>query len=99
MKGKKEFEKRVETQIGALEAQIVELKAKAARKSADERIGIEEQIEELTQLGAELKFKLNEMKKTDGEAWYHLKLGAEKALGDITFNRARAVIKVKEELG
>jgi hypothetical protein len=99
MDEKKKFEKRVEAQIDALEAQIGELKAKSVRRSEDERLGIDNQIEDLIQLQAALKFQLNEMKKADGDAWYHIKLGVEKALGDITFNRARAMIEAKKEIG
>ena len=76
--------------------EIEKLREKADRLGASARTKFQEQAEDLRVKQESARQKLQEMKKTGGEAWEDLRTGAEAALGDLKKAVERALGKRKK---
>ena len=76
--------------------EIEHLRGKADRLGAEARKKLQEQVEELRAKQESARHKLQEMRKTGGEAWEDLRTGAEAALDDLKKAGERALGKRKK---
>ena len=76
--------------------EIEHLRGRADRLGAEARKKLQEQVEELRAKQESARHKLQEMRKTGGEAWEDLRTGAEAALDDLKKAGERALGKRKK---
>jgi len=80
---RKAYEKKLDAQLNALNAQIELLKAKADKAKVEAKIDYYETIEALQHKQKDAKAKLQELKTAGDEAWEDLKTGAEKVWAEV----------------
>ncbi len=83
METKQAYEAKVKAQLDNLNAQIAQMKAKAAEANADAAIEYNKMIEDLSDKRDAAQVKLNEIGKASEDAWEDLKVGFESAWNDL----------------
>ncbi|MGB3639162.1 MAG: hypothetical protein WBA39_16540 [Rivularia sp. (in: cyanobacteria)] len=83
METKQAYEAKVKAQLDKLNAQIAQMKAKAAEANADAEIEYNKTIEDLSDKRDAAQVKLNEIGKASEDAWQDLKVGFESAWNDL----------------
>ena len=83
METKQAYEAKVKAQLDNLNAQIAQMKAKAAEANADAAIEYNKTIENLSDKRDAAQVKLNEIGKASEDAWQDLKVGFESAWNDL----------------
>ena len=83
METKQAYEAKVKAQLDNLNAQIAQMKAKAAEANADAEIEYNKTIENLSDKRDAAQVKLNEIGKASEDAWQDLKVGFESAWNDL----------------
>jgi chromosome segregation ATPase len=79
MSSKQAYEEKLQAKLDEWQADIKKLKAKADQAKADVKLQYYEEIERLERNREDLRHKLNDLKKTGGDAWSDLKAGIESA--------------------
>jgi predicted nuclease with TOPRIM domain len=80
---KKAYEEKYQAKLDEWRAEIDKLSAKARQSSADARIRYQEEIEKLKKRRSDAETRLEEMRKSSGEAWRDLKGGADNAWDEV----------------
>ena len=80
---KQAYQQKVKAQLDNLNAQIDQMKAKAAEANADAAIEYNKMIEDLSGKRNEAQAKLDEIGKASEDAWQDLKVGFESAWNDL----------------
>ncbi|MBI5117514.1 hypothetical protein HZA56_13645 [Candidatus Poribacteria bacterium] len=80
---KEEYQKKAGAKLQEFDARIKELKAKAEKTSAETKVKLDKQIEELQKKQKTAREKLEELKSSGEEAWAALKREMDTALADI----------------
>lgn len=83
MDNKQAYEEKVKAQLDNLNAQVEQMKAKAAEANADAAIEYNKMIDDLTGKRNEAQAKLDEIGKASEDAWEDLKVGFESAWNDL----------------
>lgn len=83
METKQAYEAKVKAQLDQFNAQIEQMKAKAAEANADAAIEYNKAIEDLTSKRNTAQAKLDEIGKASEDAWEDLKVGFESAWNDL----------------
>jgi hypothetical protein len=79
MPTKDEYTEKLKTQLNEWNIEIDKLQARAKEAYVDASVSIENNIETLREKRDEAQEKLEELYKTSGISWEHLKKGAENA--------------------
>lgn len=92
---KQTYKEKTQLQLDKLNAQLEEIKAKAAQAEADAKVEYHNVIEELTAKRDALQTKLDELGTATEGAWKEIQTGAEKALGELqsAFDKAMTNFK------
>ena len=80
---KEAYQEKLEAQLKEWSAKITELKAKADLASADAKIKLYRELDDLKARKAAAQEKLNEIKAAGAEKWESLKAAADKGLEDL----------------
>jgi archaellum component FlaC len=80
MNKKEAYEQKIQAQVDEWNAEILKLKAQAAKARADMQISYNSQIEELQQKKESVSEKLTQLKEASEESWEDLKAGIEEGL-------------------
>ena len=80
MNKKEAYEQKIQAQVDEWNAEILKLKAQAAKARADVQINYNNQIEELRQRKETVNEKLTQLKEASEESWEDLKVGIEEGL-------------------
>jgi chromosome segregation ATPase len=80
---KEAYQEKLEAQLKEWSAKISELKAKADQASADVKIRMSREIDDLKGRKEAAQQKLNEIKAAGAEKWESLRAGADKTLADL----------------
>lgn len=80
---KEAHQEKIEAQIREWSAKLQEFKAKADKASAEAKIQMYQQIDNLQAKKEAAQQKLNEIKAAGAESWEALKAGSEKALAEM----------------
>lgn len=80
---KQAYQEKVKAQLNNLNAQIDQMKAKAAEANADAAIEYNKMIDDLTGKRNEAQVKLDEIGRASEDAWEDLKVGFESAWNDL----------------
>ncbi|WP_163341140.1 coiled coil domain-containing protein [Desulfopila sp. IMCC35008] len=80
MNKKEAYEQKVQAQVDEWNAEILKLKAQAAKAKAEVQINFNNQVEELQQKKETVNEKLIQLKEASGESWEDLKAGIEEGL-------------------
>jgi hypothetical protein len=80
---KEAYQEKIEAQLKEWTAKLHEYKAKADKASADVKIQMYAQIDQLKAKKAALQEKLDETKTASGDSWEVLKGGSEKILEEM----------------
>jgi uncharacterized coiled-coil DUF342 family protein len=80
---KEAYQEKLEAQLKEWSARISELKARADRASADAKIKLYQEVEDLKVRTDAAQQKLNEIKAASAEKWESLKAASEKTLTDL----------------
>lgn len=83
MDSKQAYESKVKAQLDNFNAQIDQMKAKAAEANADAAIEYNKMIDDLTNKRDTAQAKLDEIGKASEDAWEDLKVGFESAWNDL----------------
>lgn len=83
METKQAYEAKVKAQLDQFNAQIEQMKAKAAEANADAAIEYNKAIDDLTAKRNSAQAKLDEIGKASEDAWQDLKVGFESAWNDL----------------
>jgi len=95
METKQAYEAKVKAQLDNLNAQIDQMKAKAAEANADAAIEYNKMIEDLTSKRNTAQAQLDEIGKASEDAWEDLKVGFESAWNDLNVAFKSAMDKFK----
>lgn len=90
------YEARVKAELDKLNAQIDELKAKAAQAEADTRLKYQDQVEALSTKQAAVQTKLQEVQAAAGSAWEDMKSGLDAAWQDLQSSFDQAIAEFNE---
>jgi hypothetical protein len=90
------YQEQIEAALDDWGEEIEKIRKKADRLGADARRKCLEQIEELRARQETAKRRLEELKRTGGEAWEDLRSGAESALDELKKGVEGAVAKLKK---
>ena len=93
--GYREYQEKLESTLAEWGEEIEKIRGKAEGMGAEARKKAERQVEELRGLQAEAVRKLDELKKTGGEAWEEFRSGADAALDNLGQAISRAVGRIK----
>jgi len=77
------YRAKIEAQLDEWGARIDQLKAKAKQADADMRIKLDEQIQSLKKRREDLRGRLDELKKSSGDAWHSISEGIDHAMDDL----------------
>lgn len=80
---KEAYQEKIEAQLKEWSARLTELKAKADQATADAKLEMHKQIDDLRARKEAAQQKLNDLKATGSEKWENLKAGSEKAMEDL----------------
>jgi hypothetical protein len=94
---KEHYQEKIESTLNEWGEEIEKLRKKADRMGADARDKYREQIEDLRARQETARIKLEDLKRTGGEAWEDLRHGAEAALDELKKGVEGAVAKLKKE--
>lgn len=91
----REYQEKVESKIREWGEEIDRIREKAEGLGADARRRAEVQVEELRRLQAEASRRIEELRRTGGEAWEEFRAGADAALDELgrAVNRALGRIR------
>lgn len=93
--GYREYQEKLESTLKEWGEEIEKIRGKAEGMGAEAKRKAERQVEELRRLHAEAARKLDELKKSGGEAWEELRSGADAALDNLGEAIRRAVGRIK----
>lgn len=95
LEAKQSYQHRVETKLGKLNTQIVELKVKVAQIKVSANKSRYDKVAALSARQQEAQTKLQQLKSADEEAWQGFKVGMESAMHELqdAFNGALAQFK------
>ena len=95
MTGKSEYVEKIEKKLEEVDAYYRKLKQKGKMAKVDAEIEYTMKLDELNQKKEDLRGKLSEFKKSSGEGWDSLKVGFEKAYGELktAFEEAKSKFK------
>lgn len=91
------YQEKIEATLNEWGEEIEKLRKKADLLGAEARGRYREQIEDLRARQGTARKRLEELKKTGGEAWEDLRNGAEAALDELKKGVEGAVAKLKKE--
>ena len=91
------YQEKIESTLNEWGEEIEKLRKKADQLGADARDKYREQIEDLRARQETARIKLEDLKRTGGEAWEDLRHGAEAALDELKKGVEGAVAKLKKE--
>jgi uncharacterized coiled-coil DUF342 family protein len=80
---KEAYQEKLEAQLREWSAKISELKAKADQASADAKIKMYQELDDLKARKGAAQEKLNEIKAAGAEKWESLRAGADQTLADL----------------
>jgi predicted nuclease with TOPRIM domain len=80
---KEAYQEKIEAQLKEWSAKITELKAKADKTSADAKIKLYQELDDLKARKEAAQQKLNEIKAASAEKWESLKTASDKAVEDL----------------
>jgi hypothetical protein len=93
---REQYQEKIEAKLKDWGAEIEKLRGKADKLGADARVKYREQIDELHARQEDARKKLDELKKTGGDAWDDLRKGAEAAMEELKRGIEGAVAKLKK---
>lgn len=73
------YEQKLQAELDAWQADIDRLSAKARLATADTRIELQQQLEDLKKKRQAVKEKVDELHASSGAAWHEVKKGLQKA--------------------
>lgn len=79
MDTREEYQKKLEEQIKEWKERIEKLETKAAHLTADAKVQLTKEMDELLQKKEVLKEKWSALQKSSGEEWESMKVGMDKA--------------------
>ena len=91
------YREKVQAELNKLNAQVDEMKAKAAQAQADAKIQYSSQIEELQTKQVAVQMKLEELQAASQDAWEDIKTGLELAWLDLQQSFQNAVAKFDQK--
>jgi len=94
MEEKDLYQKKLESKLKEIKARMEMLEAKAVQAKAEFKPEYQKHLYELRQKREALRSKLDEIKKSSGEAWKDLKSGMEKAADDLKQAIDKAIDKL-----
>lgn len=93
---REQYQEKVEATLKEWGAEIEKLRGKADKLGADARVKYKDQIDDLHARQEAARKKLDELKRTGGDAWEDLRKGAEAALDELKRGVEGAVAKLKK---
>jgi alanyl-tRNA synthetase len=90
------YQEQIESKLNEWGEEIEQLRKKADKLGGDAREKYKEQIEELRARQETARKKLEDLKRTGGEAWEDFRSGAEAALDELKKGVEGAVAKLKK---
>jgi Skp family chaperone for outer membrane proteins len=94
---KEHYQEKIESTLNEWGGEIEKIRKKADQLGADAKDKYREQIEDLRARQETARKKLEDLKRTGGEAWEDLRHGAEAALDELKKGVEGAVAKLKKE--
>jgi len=91
------YREKVQAELNKLNAQVDEMKAKAAQAQADAKIQYTSQIEELQTKQVAVQKQLEELQSASQDAWEDIKTGVEAAWLDLQQSFQNAVAKFDQK--
>ena len=91
------YQEKIESTLNEWGEEIEKIRKKADRLGADARDKYRQQIEDLRARQETARIKLEDLKRTGGEAWEDLRHGAEAALDELKKGVEGAVAKLRKE--
>jgi len=95
MDDKELYREKLEAKFKEMKARVELLEAKAAQVKAESKLEFNKHLAELRQKRDALQGKLDEVKKSGGEAWKDLRSGMEKAAEELKQAIDRAMDKFR----
>jgi hypothetical protein len=92
---KKAYQEKFEAQLREWKAKIEVLEAKAAKATAEAKIELIKEVEDLRRKKIALQAKFDELQHAGGEAWDTLKGGVEKAASELKSALERAISRFR----
>jgi len=93
MKTKEEYHDRLEEQLKEWSFRIDILKGEADKQEGKAKSEFRRHIEELGEKKMALRQKVDELKKSSGQAWVELKASVEKAAAEFKISLERTILK------
>ena len=91
------YRDKVQAELNKLNAQVDEMKAKAAQVQADAKIQYSSQIEELQTKQVAVQMKLEELQAASQDAWEDIKTGVELAWLDLQQSFQNAIAQFDQK--
>ncbi|MEQ8464666.1 hypothetical protein [Coleofasciculus sp. E1-EBD-02] len=91
------YRDKVQAELNKLNAQVDEMKAKAAQAQADAQIQYNSHLEELQTRQVAVQTRLEELQAASQDAWEDIKIGVEAAWLDLQQSFQNAVAKFDQE--
>jgi uncharacterized protein YukE len=95
MDDKELYREKLEAKFKEMKARVELLEAKAAQVKAESKLEFQKHLDELRQKRDAVQGKLEEVKKSGGEAWHDLRSGMEKAAEELKQAIDRAMDKFR----
>ena len=95
MDDKELYREKLEAKFKEMKARVELLEAKAAQVKAESKLEFQKHLDELRQKRDAVQGKLEEVKKSGGEAWKDLRSGMEKATEELKQAIDRAMDKFR----
>ncbi|MDY0094257.1 MAG: coiled coil domain-containing protein [Candidatus Vecturithrix sp.] len=96
MSNKELYQQKLQAQLDEWEAELNKLRAKASGASADAKLEMNQQIEDMQAKIDEGKAKLSELAETSDDAWDSIKEGVESAWDSLKSGFREAISKFKD---
>ncbi len=93
---KEHYQEKIESTLNEWGEEIEKIRKKADKLGADAKGKYMDQIKDLRAKQEKARTKLDDMKRTSGEAWEDLRSGAEEAFDDLKKGIDAAVAKLKK---
>lgn len=92
---REEFQKKMKTELAEIESKIGDLKENASQASDEAQAEFKKQIKRLEDSRMAVTKQLNDASDTSGRAWSKMRVGLEKAMGELksAYKDAKAELK------
>ncbi|NLX05905.1 MAG: hypothetical protein GXY33_12265 [Phycisphaerae bacterium] len=95
MESKDAYQEKMEAELKTLDGRIRELEGKAQEAEADRKIEYRHKVEDLKTKRGEARARLDQLKRSGGDAWKDMRSGFEHAYNDLRTAVTNAVSRFR----